>query len=505
MAAAGVAGAAANGASAGTMGAPAAGSSALPLPPVPAPLVWTRCGSYECSTLKVPLDYAAPSGETIELALKRRRARGQRIGSLLINPGGPGGSAVDFLAGFVAGAGGTTLGNRFDIVAFDPRGIGASTPLDCHATVQQLVATDPTPDDEAEWSAFEREAKTFAEGCARKHAALLPHLATPNVARDMDQVRAALGDDELTYLGFSYGTAIGAWYAELFPQRVRALVLDGAVDLRLSAIELSLQQAKGFEAALATYFAWCGESASNCAWTAGRDPAQALQQLMASVDASPIPAPGSDRPVGPGELLLGVIAPLYGGVAGYRSLSSELRAAASGDGSMVLALVDGYLDRRSDGSYGNIQEANYAVNCLDLPVPSLAAIRGEAARFAQEAPTFGVAILTSLLVCAHWPAMSTPPPPPSGIGAAPVVVVGTTGDPATPYAWSQALASNLESAVLLTYEGEGHTAYGRGVPCIDDAVDAYLIEGSVPTQGTRCGAASAAPAMVAPYVRASLR
>jgi hypothetical protein len=145
------------------------------------------------------------------------------------------------------------------------------------------------------------------------------------------------------------------------------------------------------------------------------------------------------------------------------------------------------------------------VNCLDLPAPSPAAIRGEAARFAREAPTFGVAILTSLLVCSHWPAMSSPPPPPSGIGAAAVVVVGTTGDPATPYAWSQALASSLESAVLLTYEGEGHTAYGRGVPCIDDTVDAYLIEGSVPTEGRRCGAASAAPAMVAPYVRASLR
>ncbi|MEY4582180.1 MAG: hypothetical protein RL701_6883 [Pseudomonadota bacterium] len=489
----GIGNAAVGGAAAGVSGpVAAAGSGALPPPPDPGMLTWSRCDTFECSTLDVPLDYAAPSGDQLKLALKRRRASGQRIGSLLINPGGPGGSAVDFLASFVQVAGAALL-QRFDIVAFDPRGVGASAPINCHSTVQKLVATDPTPDNEAEWQASDDAAKAFADECAQKHMKVLPYLGTTNVARDMDQVRAALGDAKLTYLGFSYGTALGARYADLFPQRVRALVLDGALDVSLSALAISLEQAQGFEQALTTYFAWCGRAASNCTWTAGMTPAAAFMQLSAAVENKPL----SGRvPVGPGEFALGVITPLYGGEDGYRTLSQALGAAVRGNGSTLLALVDSYMDRRADGSYGNMLEANNAVNCLDLPVPDYQMLRAEEPRFNAAAPTFGTATLTGQLVCSHWPVHAPQAPVPKAVGAAPILVVGTTGDPATPYAWAEALSKQLESGVLLTYEGEGHTAYSRSVPCIDDAVEAYLIAGTVPAAGKRCGASSTASSLI---------
>ena len=472
-----------------------AGSGALPAPPTPDPLRFQRCGSFECAELEVPLDYAAPTGEQIRIAVQRRPASGgQRIGSLLINPGGPGGSGLEFLGGFVQGASAALL-SRFDIVAFDPRGVGESTPLDCHSTIQKIAAVDPSPDSDEEWAAADAAAKVFADECGQKHGKLLPHLGTPNVARDMDQLRAALGDEKLTYVGFSYGTSIGAHYAELFPQNVRALVLDGALDMSLGALDISLEQALGFDKALATFFSWCESSASNCSWVDGGSPAESFRALSAKIDATPVMT--TDRPLGPGEFLFGVIAPLYSGEDGYRALSSALTSAARGDGSTLLSFTDSYLNRKPDGSYGNIQEANSAVNCLDAPGPDFAGIRSEAARFEMNSETFGLATLTGLLTCAHWPVQAQPRMSAlRGTGAAPILVVGTTGDPATPYAWAEALASQLESGVLLTYEGEGHTAYLRSVPCIDDAIDAYLIEGKVPEDGQRCGGNSAASSIM---------
>lgn len=488
--AAGMGGTPASDHAAGSAAPPAAGSGALPPPPTPAPLRWSACGSYDCATLEVPLDYAAPNGEQIKLAVKRRAARGNRIGALVVNPGGPGASAVDFLSGFAAGPGASL--SQFDLVAFDPRGVGQSTPLDCHSTIERLLATDPSPDDEAEWTAIDQAASAFADECAMKHAKLLPHMGTADVARDMDQLRAALGEEKLTYFGYSYGTELGAWYADLFPQRVRAFVLDGALDMKLSGVEIAFEQAGGFERSLESYFGWCGASANNCRWTQDREPATAYRDLAAAIDAKPIAARTGNRKLGPGEFMIGVIAPLYGGVEGFRSLSTSLVAATGGDASALLANVDAYTERRRDGTYANIQEANNAVNCLDLPTPPYADLRAEASRFANAYPLFGISTLTSLLVCAHWPVHAQKAPPPRAAGAAPILVIGTTGDPATPYAWAEALASYLESAVLLTYEGEGHTAYGRGVRCIDDAVNAYLVKGTVPAKGTRCGSGAAA-------------
>jgi pimeloyl-ACP methyl ester carboxylesterase len=475
---------------AGAAGQATAGAASLPVVPVDK-LNWATCDrTYQCATLKAPIDYANPSAGTLELALKRRVARGQRIGSMLINPGGPGGSGIDFLSQFLAGQG-ASLNQRFDVVSWDPRGVGQSTPLNCHSKLLQLVAADPSPDDDAEWTALDSVSKQFADECGMKHAALLPHLGTWDVARDLDRIREALGDDKLNFLGFSYGTAIGSYYAELFPDKIRAMVLDGALDNSLSAIDLAFAQGEGFELALKNYFTWCKGSTSRCSWANGQPEAQ-FDKIAQSVETKPLMA---SRPVGPGEFALGVIFPLYAGEQGWTILSSALREASMGQGATLLDMVDGYLERQPDGSYSNIQDVNNAVNCLDRPVPDYMGVRAEAPRFTQAAPHFGMASLTSMLVCSHWPVQGPPFSVPKGHGAAPIVVVGTTGDPATPYAWAEQMAKQLESGVLLTNVGEGHTAYGRGDACIDRAVEAYFNMGTVPMDGTRCtaGAAALAP------------
>lgn len=447
-------------------------------------IVFEPCDrGFECGRLRVPIDHAKPGAATLELAVKRRRATGRRLGSLHVNPGGPGGSAIDFLPSFAARAG--VLAKHFDLVAVDPRGVGRSTPIDCHGQLGAFFAADPSPDDEAEWRQLNDVARAFAEECVQKHGALLPYLGTPNVARDMDLVRAALGDEQLHYLGYSYGTAIGSWYAELFPARVGAMVLDGAVDMQLSAVELARTQGIGFEDTLKTYFAWCDAQPSRCTWTRARPAADAFDDLVAAIERAPLAA--RLRPAGPGELIVGVVYTLYGDEAGWRSLSRALQEAVDGSGNMLVAFTDGYLRRRPDGTYPNMQEANQAVNCIDYPTPSVDALRSEVERFRDSAPIFGVSALTGLWICAHWPRGEPPPAPPTGRGAKPIVVIGTTGDPATPYAWAEALSAQLSSAVLLTYEGEGHTAFGRGDACLDGAVHAYFIEGKVPAAGIHCG------------------
>lgn len=474
------------------------------LPSDVASLSWTRCGrAYECAVLTVPLNYEDPAAGSVELALKRTRATGLRVGSLLINPGGPGASAVEFLADFVDFAP-PVLRQRFDIVAFDPRGVGQSAPLDCHSTIQQVYAVDGSPDSAHEWDALRDSAQTFADECQRKHAKLLPHLGTPNVARDMDRVRAALGEDKLNYLGYSYGTSIGAWYAELFPGRIRTLVLDGAVDLSLGLRDLALQQAKGFELALGNYFAWCERRGSRCAWSGSDAPEAAFAALRARIEGDPLPAPDADRDLGPGEFIVGVLYPLYGGEDGWRALSEALELATEGDGSMLVEMVDGYLGRSTlDGSYPNQEETNTAVTCADYPAISADEMMREAPTFESEAPIFGVPSLTETLTCAAWPVHGAARSTPTGKGAPPVLVIGTTGDPATPYGWAEAMAKQLESGVLLTNVGEGHTAFAHGNACIDDTVLAYLIDGQVPT--VSCADVGASQARLAGSARTQRR
>lgn len=457
------------------------GDGGVPRPPDPGVISWKPCaeGTRECGTMQVPVNYEDATAGTLKLAVMRRLASGERVGALLINPGGPGTSAVDYLGFFVEDSRSPLLA-RFDLVAFDPRGVGYSTRIDCHETLQQWVGADPSPDDETEWQAIDARAAEFAASCQQGHAELLPHLDTVNVARDMDQVRAALGEAKLHYLGFSYGASIGAHYAELFPERVGALVLDAPVDLDLSARELALQQAEGFELALQRFFDWCLERESHCPWTQGAAPREAFMAIAEGVESQALAAPGSDRDVGPGEFLTAVGATLYAGQRGWSALSQALSQARTGAGDTLMTFVDGYLQREADGSYPNREEANHAVNCLDRTPMTVAEIRAAAPQFASEAPIFGLPALTEQLICAHWAVQGRDLPPPSAPRAPPLVVLGTLFDPATPYAWAQAMAMDLTSAVLLTASGEGHTAYGRGNACIDSAVEAYLFAGQVP-------------------------
>jgi pimeloyl-ACP methyl ester carboxylesterase len=453
-------------------------------------LDWADCdGEYECTTVEVPLDYAAPDGEVIELAVLRQPATGDdRIGSLLVNPGGPGASGTEYAR---AGPVNDDVAERFDIVGFDPRGVGESAPLDCldDAALDDFVETDGSPDDAAEITLLQEQATTLVTGCTDRSGEMLPHVGTDNVARDLDILRAALGDEVLYYRGASYGTDIGAEYAELFPDRVGRLVLDGAVDPTLTGEEFLLGQAAGAERALTAYLQACA-AAEDC--PLGQSAAEArstLLDLLAVIDATPLPAGDDARPLTQSLAILGIVLPLYlSPDEGYPLLDLALERALAGDGSALLLLADQYLRRNADGTYrGNLNEANSAVNCVDRPwEKDVEAIAAGIPAFEQASAVFGPYLGWSGLVCAQWPVPPTPSAPVTAAGAAPILVVGTTGDLATPYEWAEALADQFESGVLLTYDGSGHTAYRKGSTCIDDAVDTYLIDGTVPEDGLRC-------------------
>lgn len=471
------------------------GPAALAQPPW-APITaisWSDCGSgFQCANMQVPLDYSKPDGQTIALAISRLPARNssQRIGSLLVNPGGPGASAIDFMriwARIVS----PDIRNRFDIVAFDPRGVGESTPIDCHATLQQFVAVDPSPDNAQEWAEAEEAAKTFVQGCTSKYNDILPYLGTKNVARDMETIRQALGEDKLTYLGYSYGTAIGAVYADMYPNRVRAFVLDGAVDLSLSFEEVNKTQMVGFERAYQAYLADC--KAKSCAIARNGDPGAAVDKLLAQVEVKPIPAPGADRPAGPGETLLGIISAMYSKQQ-WPMLTAALQNAMNGNGSGLVQLADQYLERNPDGSYPNLMEANMAVNYDDETCPKdPQAYIDLATEFARAAPHFGASAATSGLTCAYWPYKPDPLSAPKAAGAPPIVVISTTNDPATPYEWGLAMSKQLESGRLIIHRGEGHTIYAQGDSCVDQAVNDYLINLQAPAQGKTCGTGAPPP------------
>ena len=467
-----------------------------PPPTRPAPptapsqlLSWKGCGGrFQCSTLRVPLDDAVPTGGTITLALTRTRATSPqaRIGSLLVNPGGPGVSAVSFLtdnAGEIPAA----VRARFDLVAFDPRGVGGSAPIRCETTAQldRYFHLDPAPTDAAGLAALEAGNRAFAAGCRQRSGRVLPHVSTVEAARDLDRVRAAVGDDKLTYLGYSYGTAIGAAYLAQFPTHVRAMVLDGALDPTLTWDRLLEGQSKGFDVALGAYLAECQRTTCAFRQAVKGDLGAAYDALQAKVTATPLPGDGT-RTVGVGEFSLGVGAGLYSRQFGWPAISAGLAAAVRGQGAVLLSLSDSYLERTAAG-YANLNEANFAVNCIDRPWPRTdAPYLALANRVARSSPRFGPYIVLSGLGCAVWPvdAVSRPHAV-TGAGAPPVVVVGTTRDPATPYIWAQGLARQLTKAVLLTHIGDGHTAYRAGAtPCLTDKIDAYLLTGKAPAAAT---------------------
>ena len=468
-----------------TRGAPSA-------PPTssPEPIAWTECsGGFECGTLRVPLDHAKPDGPRIELAVIRKPAVGaDRIGSLVLNPGGPGGSGLQF-AQYAAATYPAEVRKRFDLVGFDPRGVGRSTAVTCLTddamdTYTQLDATPDTPAEEAAWT---DGARAYGNACASRSGELLGHVSTVDAARDIDLLRNALGDDKLYYVGASYGTFLGATYAELYPDRVGRLVLDGAVDPSLPAADANRVQGGGFETALAAFLDACVDGGS-CALGATREQGRArVADLLRQVDAAPLPGDGTRR-VTESIATTGILAPLYD-EGQWPTLTAALDAALRGEGGPLLELNDAYYERAADGTYSNLMYANAAVNCLDGPPAAGSREDVERALPTYEAasPTFGRNLAWAGLTCAAWPV------PPTGTpheikaeGAPTILVIGTTRDPATPYAWSQSLAAQLTSATLLTYEGDGHTAFRRGSDCVDRTVVRYLTEGTLPSTPQTC-------------------
>jgi pimeloyl-ACP methyl ester carboxylesterase len=456
-------------------------------------LAWSDCTGADCATLTVPLDYDDPDGATVDLAMIRVPAKrsSARIGSLVINPGGPGGSGVDYVraADFIVTPG---VRDAYDLIGFDPRGVGRSAPIDC-LTDRQLDAflgSDPTPDTPEEERQLAASAAGFARACGENAGPLLAHVSTVDVARDMDVMRAALGEERLTYLGKSYGTFLGATYADLFPENVGRFVLDGVVAPDLTFDEVNLGQAEGFERATRRWAAYCASEGDCPLGTSTDQVMDGLRAFLASVDQSPLPRTGDNAvpQLTEGWASLGIAAAMYD-QGRWRILVDAMTDAVAGDGTALMQLADQYADRNPGGTYaGNIMEAIYAVNCLDTPESSSVSEHAqEAEAAADKAPTWGRFLMWSSMPCGYWPVPVTGEPHEvRAAGAEPIVVIGTTADPATPYEWAVRLDDQLESSALITYRGDGHTAYTRSNACVDDAVDAYYLEGTVPRDGLRC-------------------
>lgn len=451
---------------------------------------WTACGADECGTVEVPISYQEPGNGSIKLAVERAKATGKRVGSLVVNPGGPGAGGT-YLAEQADSYFAPELRAAYDIVGFDPRGTGDSSPVDC-LTDDQLdayIAADPDPDTPAEVTQGKENSAEFWSGCKAKSAALGAHVSTVEAARDMDVLRAVLGEDKLDYLGFSYGTRLGATYAELYPDKTGRLVLDGAVDPALGAREGALSQAAGFETALRSYIQDCVDGGDCFLGDTVEAGLATIKGLLDTIDEKPLrTSDGEDRELTVGLAFYGLITPLYG-KDNWPYLDQGLQAALDGDGSVLLQLSDLYGSREKGTYTDNSLEAISVINCLDDPYSITAEeVPAQFADFEKASPTFGKVFAWGLTTCHGDPFEATDEPDLEidGAGAAPIVVLGTTRDPATPYQEAVAMAEELESGVLVSRDGDGHTAYNKGNQCVDDAVHSYLIDGKVPADGLRC-------------------
>ena len=465
--------------------------------PAAAPIEWSSCAGGACGRLVVPLDgtgavppAAGTAGKTIELALLKVPARepDQRIGSLLVNPGGPGASGIDLAresSRFLP----ASVSDHFDVIGWDPRGVGASTAINCGDRLDYLFSGDTSPDDTAQWAALDAVSKRFANACGtRTGAELLGNISTLATVHDMERIRRSLGEDQITFLGYSYGTELGAMYATLYPGRVRAMVLDGAVDPSLSAVESVTQQAEGLEQGLDQFFAHCSHD-DGC--PIHDDPPGVYSDVMASIEAAPMRVRdnGEDRLLTPSEADVAVAAALYS-QSSWSDLARALASAQDGNGQGMLDLFDGYMRRDAHGTYGDEWSAFLAITCLDGPslggpgvypaVESAATLR---------APRFGAANVGLGLPCAYWSVPTAAPlPSVSAPTAAPIVVIGTRFDPITPIAWSKALVAQLGGpAQLVVSEGQGHTSFGSGSQCLDSRVSDYLVHLVVPPADLDCG------------------
>ncbi|MET9834065.1 alpha/beta hydrolase [Streptomyces sp. NPDC006385] len=480
-----------------TDGASSPATSAGPATPLPSSLTsqkldWGRCratadspepgGAWQCATLKAPLDWAQPDGETIDLALIRSKAGGDdRIGSLLFNFGGPGSSGVSTLPWYASSA--PELSERYDLVSWDPRGVGASEGVRCRSDkeIENSESVDITPDTPAEETAYFRDAAAFGKGCQKSAGTLLAHVSTTDTARDMDLMRQILGDTKMHYFGISYGTELGGVYAHLFPRKVGRLILDAVTDPSADSEGHAENQTRGFQRALNNYLESTGQGAE--------DGTQKIVGLLKRTDANPLPT-SSGRKLTETLALTGLLGSLYSETS-WPTLTSALKAAEQGDGTELLALADGYNDRDSSGHYLTGTHSQRVISCLDdKQRPTVAQTKKLLPRFKKISPVFGPMLgWDTAGWCHDWPvAGQYDTPEVSAPGAAPILLVGNTGDPATPYEGTRRMADELGKGVgvMITWKGEGHASYGKGSDCVDSTVNAYLLQGTVPRDGKVC-------------------
>ena len=453
-------------------------------------VVWQPCeGEFQCAKVTVPMDYANPGGDTIQLAALRAPSTGKKTGSLLVNPGGPGASGYDFVKDAASTHFSAAVRNAYDLVGFDPRGVKRSAPVTCMTDAERDASRAKiyALQTDSGLAAALADNKAIAVQCAAQTGPVLGHIDTVSAAKDLDVLRAVVNDTKLNYLGYSYGTFLGSTYASLFPDNVGRMVLDGALDPSISNEDLTSGQARAFEKALHSYVANCQQQ-GKCPLSGDVDSGvQQIRDLIAAIEQTPRTAKDG-RLVNATMFVSGLITPLYNDQS-WPALTQALEAAMSGDVSLMLRLADLGADRGPDGKYtSNSTFAFNAINCLDYPMVSdTAGMRAEEKRLEHDSPTLGYYFAYGGTTCADWPYKNVRTPAPVEYsGSSPIVVVGTTGDPATPVDWAASLRKQLGNASLLTWRGEGHTAYGRANSCLEDAVDNYLVGGKVPADNTVC-------------------
>jgi pimeloyl-ACP methyl ester carboxylesterase len=452
---------------------------------------WAACPDtapeslVQCGNLEVPFDYDNPEEGSFVLYIKRRQATvpSERIGSLLVNPGGPGfggSSLADDAAYYFS----ENLLNRFDIIGWDPRGTGLTTPaVDCVDSFDEYVGLDSPPDTPEEKQALIDASQAFNDKCEENAGTILPYISTRASAADMNSIRLALGEEKITYFGFSYGSELGATWATMYPNTVRAAVLDGATDPLSTSTEAGLAQAGGFEKQLTTFLAQCSKKAT-CEFHNDGNSEDAIDALLLDLDANPLVVSAERTPVTQGVAFTAIAQAMYSD-SYWPQLQSALADAQKGDGAGLLALYDDYYQRKSDGSYGNELEAFLAISCLDDPgASSVEEVDASVDAFVAAAPRLG-ANFAHGYSCALWPVPQAQQVTVSGKGAGPIIVIGTTGDASTPLSSSRKMAKALESGVLLVVEADQHTGYGINT-CIITAVDNYLIDLTVPVNETTC-------------------
>ncbi|MGY1829771.1 alpha/beta hydrolase [Geodermatophilus sp. SYSU D01180] len=486
-----------------------AAASSTPTEPEAAPITWTDCDAeitelvagtpgserdlaFECGRTEVPIDHDDPGSATLPLFLVRATLAGQtdRIGSLLVNPGGPGSSGADAALSLALSLPEDVL-RRFDLVGFDPRGVGLSTPVECVPTElkDRIVAAEPRPTTQQQVDEVLALTDEAADACAEEYGDALGTFNTVATARDMDLLRESLGDEQLTYLGYSYGTTLGSTYAELFPENVRAMVLDAAVDPDADPQADAEAHAAGLEAGFDAFAANCVGLVSGC--PIGGDPRTFVQDLLTAAATTPIPSsrPGETRTATPGVVLTAVTAALYD-TGSWPQLSQALAAARNGDAAGLFSITDSSAGRLQDGTYTNRLDADFAISCADTPEDetfSEEEVLQLAQEWSQRYPLFGAKAASGLYTCGVWDAARTPLPERDAEGSAPILVVGTSGDPVTPLPGAEDMAEDLTAGTLLVWQGQEHTAYPK-TDCVTAAVNAYLIDLTAPQDGLTCPA-----------------